>query len=480
MLDRITINKLDNVDVLIEANKDIPAGHKIANQDIAKGQNIIKYGNPIGYAVKNIKKGEHVHSHNCKTNLNDKINYSYIANLKPTDKQIFPHELFGYKRFDGKVGIRNSIFIVVLVGCVNSIAKQLALEFNAKYPKCKNYDGTFAITHPYGCSQIGCDFDNTRFVLQQIVKHPNAGGVLVLGLGCENNQMDSFVETLGVYDKKRVKFVVAQESDDEYAESMAALEVLRTNIKRDKREEIQFSDLCFGLKCGGSDGFSGITANPLLGAFSDMAVACGARVVMSEVPEMFGAEHLLMNRCMNVSTFNKCVGMINKFKDYFIVNKMPIYENPSPGNKAGGITTLEEKSLGCIQKSGSTPIVDILAYAQSCTKPGISLIYGPGNDLVSTTNLGSSGANIVLFTTGRGTPFTSFTPTFKISTNTSLYNKKNRWIDFNAGFLLEGKSMEELVAGFNKKIADIVNGQSTVSENFADREISIFKQGVIL
>lgn len=466
--------------MLLKPQNGVAAGHKIANCDTKQGDSIIKYGNPIGHATQDIHAGDHVHSHNCKTNLSDKISYTYEPNLRYPKPEKCRYELYGYKRENGRVGIRNELWIVVNVGCVNSIAKKLAVDFRAKHPIVENFDGVFAITHPYGCSQIETDFADTRFLLQQIVKHPNAGGVLVLGLGCENNQMDQFKENLGSYDENRVKFLITQDCDDEYIEANKLLDELYSNMQNDKREQIEFSDLCFGLKCGGSDGFSGITANPLLGAFSDMAVSYGARVVMSEVPEMFGAEHLLMNRCKDKQTFDDCVLMINKFKDYFISNNMPIYENPSPGNKAGGITTLEEKSLGCIQKSGSSPIVDILDYAESCTKPGVSLLYGPGNDLVSTTNLGAAGANMVLFTTGRGTPFTSFTPTVKISTNSNLYNKKTGWIDFDAGALLGGVSMDSLKNTFLSYICDCVNGRLTKSEHFDDREISVFKQGVIV
>lgn len=460
---KILINELDNVCVLKNPQGPIPAGHKIARRDIKSGEDIIKYGNPIGVAIKAIKKGEHVHTHNCKTKLSDVINYKYEPVNPKVEFDKSPYELTGYKRSNGKIGIRNELWVVVTVGCMNPVAKRIADEFKKIYPQ------TYAITHPYGCSQIGQDFDNTKQVLRQIISHPNAGGVLVLALGCENIQIENFKDL----ENDRIKCLVSQDVEGEISEGLKILEGLYKNLKNDKREPIDISDITIGLKCGGSDGLSGITANPLLGRLSDKLATYNTKIIMSEVPEMFGAEHLLMNRCKDEATFNKCVDMINHFKNYFKQSGMPIYENPSPGNKAGGITTLEDKSLGCIQKCGSSPINDVLAYAESAHEPGVNLLYGPGNDLVSTTNLAASGANLILFTTGRGTPFSTFVPCVKVATNTKLANKKSAWIDYDAQ---ANPDENELI----KFVVDVVNGKVTSSESLDDREISIFKTGVIL
>ena len=489
----IRINDKDNVMVAISdlhANQnidgiqileDIPKGHKIAIENIKRNENIIKYGDAIGHATKNIRVGEHIHTHNCKTNLKQKIDYHYQPNITQPKEIKYSNNIYGYRRKNGRIGIRNELWIVVGVGCVNSIANIIIQKFKKNHPQSStNFDGIYAITHPYGCSQLSDDHMYTKEILQDIVKHPNAGGVLFLGLGCENNQLDIFRSTLNDYDCERVKFLNAQDVDDEIENSLQLLETIYKAMTCDKRVPCNFSDITIGLKCGGSDGFSGISANPLLGAFSDAFIQLGGNTILSEVPEMFGAEHLLMNRAKDENTFNHIVHMINRFKKYFIDYGVEIYENPSPGNKKGGITTLEEKSLGCIQKSGSLKINDVLDYGEPIKENGLSLLYGPGNDLVATTALGCSGAQLVLFTTGRGTPFGSFIPTMKISSNSDIKHKKPKWIDFDAGVLLKNQTLEELTIQFLDYICSIINGEKVQSEAFNEREIAIFKQGVTL
>ncbi len=454
------INKLDNVDICLDD------GHKYAIRDIEKGENIIKYGQPIGHATCDIKKGEHVHSHNLKTNLSGKLEYTYNKTECPTEKITEERTFMGYIREDGQVGIRNDVWIVNTVGCVNKIAEKLAALTGAK-----------AFPHPFGCSQLGDDQKTTQCILRGMVNHPNAGGILVLGLGCENNNIDVFKDFLGSWNENRVKFLNAQDFEDEIAEGVKLIEELKNYASGFKRQPIPVSRLKVGLKCGGSDGLSGITANPLVGRFCDKLVSFGGSCVLTEVPEMFGAEHLLMNRCENQEIFDKTVKMVNDFKDYYQRHGQVIYENPSPGNKKGGITTLEEKSLGCIQKGGLSQVVDVLDYGDRLSKCGLSLLNGPGNDIVAVTNLMAAGVNIILFTTGRGTPLGTAVPTVKISTNHTLAEKKPNWIDFDASATLEGNELTDELFDFVVKVAE---GELTKNEINKYEEISIFKDGVTL
>lgn len=472
--DKLTIGK-DQLTAL----HDIPSGHKIATKAINQNENIIKYGFPIGHATQNIQVGEHVHTHNVKTNLNDLNEYQY----QPIQTQInctFPdRNIQIYRRKNGDVGIRNDLWIIPTVGCVNGIAEQIRKKFIIELAKTRQqFDSVFVLSHPYGCSQLGQDHQNTRTILQNMVKHPNAGGILVMGLGCENNQLNIFRETLGNYDIDRVKFMTLQEEDDEIGTGLTHLNSIYKHIKTDKRVIGKLSELKFGLECGGSDGLSGITANPLLGKFSDYVICHGGTSVLTEVPEMFGAETILMSHCTNKQTFVKTVNMINNFKHYFMSYNQPIYENPSPGNKAGGITTLEDKSLGCTQKAGSSPVIDILEYGERLTKSGLNLLSAPGNDAVATSALIAAGCHMVLFSTGRGTPYGGFVPTVKLSTNTPLAQKKPTWIDFDAGQLINNVSMDKLLKQFIDLIVDIANGKQSCNEQNEFRELAIFKNGV--
>ena len=454
------INKLDNVEI------NLSDGHKYALRDIAEGEHVIKYGNPIGHATAPIKKGEHVHTHNMKTNLSGVIEYTYVP-FEDQGKNVANVPTFmGYVRENGDVGIRNDIFIVNTVGCVNKVSERLAA-----------LTGAVAFTHPFGCSQLGDDQTTTQLILRGIVNHPNAAGVLVLGLGCENNNIEVFKKVLGTWDDKRVKFLNCQDFEDEIEEGVRLIKELKAYADTFTRQPVPVSKLRIGLKCGGSDGYSGITANPLVGRVSDKLISMGGSCVLTEVPEMFGAEHLLMARAENREVFDKTVSLINDFKEYYERHNQVIYENPSPGNKKGGITTLEEKSLGCVQKAGSRAVVDVLDYGDTLKKNGLSLLNGPGNDIVAITNLFAAGVHVILFTTGRGTPVGSGVPTVKIATNHDLAVRKSSWIDFDASPILEGNPLTDELFDY---ILSVANGAETQNERHGYKEISIFKDGVTL
>ncbi len=448
------IHTADNVEVRED-------GHKYALRPIAAGENIIKYGMPIGRATVAIAAGEHVHTHNVKTNLSGQLEYTYTPDFQPVPVHC-TRNFMGFVRPDGQIGIRNDLWVVPTVGCINRLAERLAREV----------DG-LALTHPYGCSQLGEDHETTAKLLAALVRNPNAGGVLVVGLGCENNTLESFQKRLGDVSKLNIRFLLAQQDGDEFEQGLALLAELKA-ARVDKRTPVPVSALRVGLKCGGSDGFSGLTANPLVGRFSDWLIGQGGTSVLTEVPEMFGAETLLMNRCVNREVFAKCVAMINDFKDYYERHNQVIYENPSPGNKAGGITTLEDKSLGCVQKGGSAPVVDVLGYGDRLQTPGLNLLTGPGNDLVASTVLAAAGCHLVLFTTGRGTPYGTVVPTAKIATNSTLAAKKPHWIDWDA--MAHGEVTE-----FADWVLKVASGEvRTKNEINGDCEIAIFKDGVTL
>ena len=455
----IRINPADNVAV------DTETGHKQALCDISSGESVIKYGFCIGKATCDIKKGERVHTNNLKTALHQREEYSYEP-VKISENKREPVMIEAYVRKDGSVGIRNEVWIIPTVGCVNGIAGRLA-----------QLTGAFAFSHPYGCSQLGGDHATTQKILRGLVMHPNAAGVLVLGLGCENNNINEFKKVLGDTDPQRVKFLNAQDFEDDIAEGIRLVGELRGYADTFKREPVPISKLKIGLKCGGSDGLSGITANPLIGRLSDKVISMGGTCVLTEVPEMFGAETILMNRCADRSVFDATVKLINNFKDYFVNHGQQIYENPSPGNKAGGISTLEEKSLGCTQKGGTSAVTDVLDYGEFASKSGLNLLNGPGNDIVAVTNLAACGCQMILFSTGRGTPLGAPVPTVKVSTNSSLYARKRPWIDFNAGEIINGENLDD---SFFDYVVGVANGEETANERNGYREIAIFKDGVTL
>ena len=472
-----TVIHLADKEIILK--QDIPRGHKFAVKDIAAQENIIKYGYPIGHATCDIASGDYVHTHNVKTNLSDINDYSYQPNFPAININEADREVLIYRRANGDVAIRNELWIIPTVGCVVGIANQIRQRFLQQNP-ADDIDGVFTFSHSYGCSQLGDDHQNTKVMLQNMVKHPNAGAVLVIGLGCENNQIDAFRETLGDYDPQRVKFMVSQHFEDEVEAGLELLQQLYQQMRNDRRQAGKLSEVKFGLECGGSDGLSGITANPLLGNFSDYLTAHGGTTVLTEVPEMFGAERILMSHCRDQQTFDKTVAMVNGFKQYFISHHQPIYENPSPGNKSGGITTLEDKSLGCTQKAGHSQVVDVLKYGERLCKAGLNLLTAPGNDAVATSALAATGCHMVLFTTGRGTPYGGFVPTMKIATNSELAQRKRNWIDFNAGRLVEDVDMSQLLDDFINNVVEIVNGKPTKNEINQFRELAIFKSGVTL
>ena len=464
----------------VQALRNTPAGHKILLCDTPKDKPIIKYGYPIGRAKENLKAGEWVNENNIQTNLSGTLEYEYHPAIKPLSIEQEDRSFKGFMRKNGEVGIRNEIWIVPTVGCVNGIAERLARQLEQE-TQLKGVDAIHAWHHNYGCSQLGDDHENTRKVLRDICLHPNAGAVLVLSLGCENNQPEDFMKMLGDYDRERIQLLVTQRVEgDEVEEGMRILRKLYKTAAQDKREEVPVSKLRIGLKCGGSDGFSGITANPLVGEFSDWLIAQGGTTILTEVPEMFGAETILMNRCQTADLFQKTVHLINNFKEYFLSHGEPVGENPSPGNKAGGISTLEDKALGCTQKCGHAPVSGVLEYAERLKTNGLNLLSAPGNDLVASTALAASGCQMVLFTTGRGTPFGTFVPTMKISTNSQLFKSKQNWIDFNAGKLVEGVDMLTLRNDFIDKVITTANGEKVKNEMNGYREIAIFKNGVTL
>lgn len=478
---------IDLGDRTVMAAQDVPAGHKMAICDVKEGGEVIKYGYRIGIAKEPIREGEWVHVHNLKTALGDLLEYDYepvestfhAAKDCKNQTEAFEGATFqGYVRADGSVGVRNEIWIIPTVGCVNNVATALARKANAYVHG--SVEEVIAFPHPYGCSQMGEDQEHSREILADLIRHPNAGGVLVLGLGCENSGIPVLKPYLGAYDESRVRFLTCQEVEDEMEEGEKLLRELIDQAAEMRRETVPASKLIVGMKCGGSDGFSGITANPLVGRFSDLLIAQGGTTILTEVPEMFGAETILMNRCENRELFDQTVCLINDFKNYYKENHQTIYENPSPGNKKGGISTLEDKSLGCTQKSGSAAVTGVLPYGKRVEAPGLNLLSAPGNDLVAATALAASGAQIVLFTTGRGTPFASPVPTVKISSNSGLAERKKNWIDFDAGVLLEDAELAEQGEKLMAYVLEVASGRKVRSEIAGFHDMAIFKQGVTL
>ncbi len=506
----------------VVALEEIPQGHKMAIQDIPEGGGVIKYGYAIGSVIRSVRAGEWIHTHNLKTGLGDLLEYTYepvpevsvtgnisrrssgseekgsqaesgseekgsLAESVPRVEGVSQAEsasarekntFWGFPRPDNRAGVRNEIWVIPTVGCVNSVAQAIAGKANV-YVK-GSVEEVIAFSHPYGCSQMGEDQEYTRRILADLIRHPNAGGVLVLGLGCENSNIQVLKPYLGQYDESRVRFLQAQDCENEIAEGVELIKELIEQASRLRREPVSVDKLVVGLKCGGSDGLSGITANPLVGRFSDRLILEGGTTILTEVPEMFGAETILMNRCADRELFGQTVDMINDFKNYYKRHGQTIYENPSPGNKEGGISTLEDKSLGCTQKSGSAPVRGVLQYGDRVSVPGLNLLSAPGNDLVAATALAAAGAQIVLFTTGRGTPFASPVPTVKISTNSALAGKKANWIDFNAGVLAEGRGMEEQSKALFDYVLEVASGKKVCSEEAGFHDMAIFKQGVTL
>jgi altronate hydrolase len=463
----------------VVARSAVPRGHKVAATAISAGAAIHKYGWPIGRATRDIAPGEHVHTHNLATALSSHEDYTYSPLVPPalTTAPADTRTFLGYPRRDGRVGTRNELWVLCTVGCVARTARRIA-EIAGERLKGR-VDGVYALTHPFGCSQLGDDLAHTRNVLASLAAHPNAGGVLIVGLGCENNQLQALLETAHL-DASRVRSFNAQAVDDEVEEGVRALEELAALLEQDQRVPRPLSDLVLGLKCGGSDAFSGLTANPLVGRISTLLAQAGGTPILSEIPEIFGAEKTLMARAVDGAVFNDTAQLVNDFKHYFTAAGQRVSENPSPGNQAGGITTLEEKSLGAVQKAGDAPLTQVLRYGERIRRPGLALLEAPGNDAVSSTALAAAGATVLLFTTGRGTPLGFPAPTLKISSNSALAQAKPRWIDFDAGALLTGTSMDQLCAAFLDLVIATASGRPTCAERNGERELAIWKTGVTL
>lgn len=479
MIPKGTVACLDGVSY--EIREDIPFGHKVALKRVGCGEIVYKYAHPIGIATKDIEPGDWVHSHNMKTGLDGKIEYQYRASpYRAVDVGGVRDTFDGYERADGSVGTRNEIWVIPTVSCVNATVEHIARRAGELYGGL--CDGIHAFPHNAGCSQLGKDHETTQRILKSIINNPNAGGVLIVSLGCENNDLNHFLPVLGEINRSRIKYMISQDVDgDEVEEGVRLIGEVAETVKNDKRTPQKVSKLCIGFKCGGSDAFSGITANPLCGLISDRITALGGTAVLTEVPEMFGAEQSLMGRAKDEQVFHKIVTLINDFKQYYMDFGQPIYENPSPGNKAGGITTLEEKSLGCVQKGGHAIVTDTLDYGQRYEKNGLNLMTGPGNDSISITDLVSAGAQMLLFTTGRGNPLGTAVPVIKISSNSDRARTKGKWIDFDAGRILDGMTKEELCDELWEKILDTASGRyRTKNEISNNRAIMIFKNGVLL
>ncbi|HEX9618763.1 MAG TPA: altronate dehydratase family protein, partial [Polyangiaceae bacterium] len=457
----------------------IGAGHKVALRAHTAGDAVVKYGWPIGRATKRIEPGEHVHAHNLSTALTPEASFEFLPLERPAAAKL-ARGWRGYRRGDGRAATRNELWIIPTVGCVARTAEFLATAFRERLSEFPNIDGVHAFPHAFGCSQLGDDLKNTQKILAGLATHPNAGGALIIGLGCENNYLEAFRPFLGEHDTSRIRALVAQQAGDEFEEGLALLGELAERANQDTRVELPVSSLVVGLKCGGSDGLSGITANPLLGRFAARLSASDGVAILTEVPEMFGAEGALFARCVDHGVFDRAAALVQGFRRYYADHGQPVYENPSPGNKAGGITTLEEKSLGCVQKGGDAPITDVVRYGERASRPGLTLLQAPGNDQVSTTALAAAGATLVLFTTGRGTPLGSPVPTLKVATNSDLAKRKPTWIDFDAGALVQGRDREETDGAFVELVLEVASGKRARNEQFGQRDIAIFKDGVTL
>jgi len=464
----------------LTVHEDVPAGHKIALADLEPGQLVIKYGHPIGTVTRRVTRGDWLHTHSMRTTLEGVVTYRYepieVAQPATSGGGTFA----GYRRASGAVGTRNEVWVVNTVGCVNRSAERITRLCREQFHE--GTDGVHTFAHPYGCSQAGDDLESTRRILAALLGHPNAGGVLLMGLGCEDNQIDGMLEAAGDVDRSRIRHFDSQDVRDDVEHGVALVGELVERMRHDRRTEHGTGDLVAGLKCGGSDGLSGITANSLVGRIADRITAEGGAAILTEVPEMFGAEQALMNRAVDERVFRDIEGLVNGFKQYYSAHGRPIYENPSPGNLEGGLTTLEEKALGATRKGGRAAVTGVLRYGERVHDSGLTLLEAPGNDAVSTTALVAAGATVILFTTGRGTPLGAPVPTVKIASNTALAARKPGWIDFDAGRLASGPAtMDELAADLYSLVLEVASGRrQTANERNDYRDIAIWKTGVTL
>ncbi len=455
----------------------VPQGHKFALRSHAEADVFVRYGEAIGRASAAVAPGKHVHSHNLVTALAGERVYAAPASgtAALTAKPLPSWR--GYARADGRYATRNEVWLLPTVGCVAPLAELAAREASLRH--AGRIDAIAGFGHPYGCSQLGDDLAGTRAALAALCDNPNAGGVVLIGLGCESNQLDALIACVPERSRAKLRVLRAQDAGDELAEVLALIDDLVDELAPLRREEAPASALTVGLKCGGSDAFSGLTANPLLGRFSERLAASGGRVILTEIPEIFGAEDALLARAVSPQVFEAAGGLINRFKRHYLDAGLPVSENPSPGNIAGGITTLEEKSLGAVQKAGTVPLVDVIGYGETVSRPGLTLLEAPGNDAVSSTALAAAGAGLILFTTGRGTPLGFPVPTVKVASNSGLAAAKPGWIDFDAGGLLGGEA-DAVLEAFSGRLLAIASGEATAAERSGQRVISLWKRGVTL
>ncbi len=459
--------------------EDIPAGHKFALRHLERGEAVRRYGADIGIMSEPAQRGALVHSHNLATALIGEVAYARdtgdAAHAASTARSLPAWR--GYRRADGRWATRNEIWLLPTVGCVAPLVEDIAREANALH--AGKLDGIVGFGHPHGCSQLGDDLAGTRAALAGLCDNPNAGGVLLIGLGCESNQLDDLVALVPEGSRAKIRMMRAQEPGDEHERALELIAQLVEELAPLEREEAPAAALTVGLKCGGSDALSGLTANPLLGRFTDQLVASGGKAVLTEIPEIFGAERALFSRAVSREVFEAAGALLNRFKRYFLEQGQPVSENPSPGNIAGGITTLEEKSLGAVQKGGNAPLVDVLDYGAAAQVPGLTLLEAPGNDAVSSTALAAAGATLIVFTTGRGTPLGFPVPTVKVSSNSQLAQSKAGWIDFDAGRVL-GEGTGAVSEDFARRMIAIASGERTAAERSGQRVIALWKRGVTL
>ncbi len=483
----IRLNGRDNVIVLTKAfaagtapvgsgvplSRLVPSGHKIAVTDIALGEPVLKFGQIIGYASQPIAKGEQVHTHNCAMGAHDQ-NYRIGDDFQAIDyvAEASRRTFDGYRRSDGRAGTRNFIALCATVNCSATVVRHIADHFNRSgalddYP---NVDGVIALAHGTGCGMAssGEGYEALQRVLWGHATHPNVGAAIFIGLGCEVMQIGRMKAMFGSSGEERFHGLTIQETGGTrktIAAGIEAIKKLLPAVNDIKRVPIPVSELVVGLQCGGSDGFSGITANPALGAATDILVKQGGTALLSETPEIYGAEQLLVRRAASQEVGEKLIARIRWWENYTAVNGGSMDNNPSPGNKAGGLTTILEKSLGAAAKGGTLALSGVLLYAEQVKERGFVFMDSPGYDPVSATGQIASGAQLVVFTTGRGSAFGSKpAPTIKLATNSAMYKMLDEDMDINCGDIIDGVSIEAKGEEIFEKMIEIASGRQSKSE----------------
>ena len=479
----------------VSARAHIPSGHKLAVRKIAKGEAILRYGQIIGTALEPIAAGAHVHTHNC--GMQDFArDYAYGASARPTPATNEPASFSGIVRKDGSVATRNYIGILTSVNCSAGTARHIADVFRtnpftgegllADYP---NVDGVVALTHKSGCGMAseGEGMDTLRRTLAGYARHANFSAVLMVGLGCEANQLGGILAAEGLEEGELLQTMTIQDTGGvakTVREGAARIKSLLCEANKMRRETVPAAHITIGLQCGGSDGYSGISANPALGAASDLLVRHGGTVILSETPETYGAEHLLTRRAVSREVGEKLVGLMKWWEDYTARHGGEMNHNPSPGNKAGGITTILEKSLGAAAKAGTSNLVEVYRYAEPVAAKGFVFMDTPGYDPVSVTGQVAGGANLVCFTTGRGSAYgCKPAPSIKLATNTALFERMTDDMDVNCGTIVDGS---ETVADCGKRIFELIlktaSGQKTKSEalGLGEDEFAPWQLGAVM